>query len=419
MLRDSTRSGALGVALLLAASTIVNAQASDVGDSQPWWGWVLLGRAHPFVVHFPIGLLLAGALAELVQWLRGRPVPSDVGRFCLTAGLAGGALAVWFGTLNASHQSITGDSAEILERHRLFGWAVLVLGAGAWMSAVLARRRVSRGGAGIYVALLTLAASAVGVTGHFGGQLVYGSTYVSSVLPWNRPDAPPEAVASLAAPAVSPVQTAPAAEPVAGPQASSASPAAVAAPPADSRGRSASVPAGAPPAEVTPPPAAPAPAAPTQGPAAPAAVPAAQSTVRAAAPVAPVAAPPAGGAPAAAGAADGPAAPVVASVNFARDIVPLLRDTCVECHGPDKVKARLRMDSVAGLRAGGKSGPLFVPGAPDKSLMMHRVLGLDGEDQMPLDADPLTPEQIDLLRRWIAEGASFETPAPSDAQAGR
>ncbi len=74
------------------------------------------------------------------------------------------------------------------------------------------------------------------------------------------------------------------------------------------------------------------------------------------------------------------------------------------------------MDSVEALKAGGKSGPLVEPGNPEQSLMMRRVLGLDGEDQMPLDADPLTPEQIEVLRRWIAEGARFDsTPAVADA----
>jgi mono/diheme cytochrome c family protein len=101
------------------------------------------------------------------------------------------------------------------------------------------------------------------------------------------------------------------------------------------------------------------------------------------------------------------AAQAAANVDFARDVMPILEKTCVECHGPDKVKARLRMDSIAGLQKGGKNGPLFKPGDAENSLIMRRVQGLDGEDQMPLDKDPLTEAQIDTLRRWIAAGASF------------
>jgi mono/diheme cytochrome c family protein len=103
-------------------------------------------------------------------------------------------------------------------------------------------------------------------------------------------------------------------------------------------------------------------------------------------------------------------------IDFARQVEPIFRAACVECHGPDKVKARLRMDSVAGLQAGGKNGALFVPGDPDASLLMRRVLGLDGEDQMPLDNDPLTPEQLDTLRQWIAQGARYDARAATDSQ---
>jgi hypothetical protein len=52
-------------------------------------------------------------------------------------------------------------------------------------------------------------------------------------------------------------------------------------------------------------------------------------------------------------------------------------------------------------------GALVKPGDPENSLMMRRVLGLDGDDQMPLDKDPLTEKQIDTLRRWIAAGAVY------------
>jgi mono/diheme cytochrome c family protein len=113
--------------------------------------------------------------------------------------------------------------------------------------------------------------------------------------------------------------------------------------------------------------------------------------------------------PAAAGDAEPAAEATQAAdaVDFTRDVMPILKRTCVECHGPDKVKARLRMDSVEGLQKGGKSGALVKPGDPENSLMMRRVLGLDGDDQMPLDKDPLTEKQIDTLRRWIAAGAVY------------
>ena len=362
--------------------------------NEPWWGWVLLGRLHPLIVHFPIGLIVAGALHELVRWLRRRPVPSDVGSFCLVLGLVSGALAVWLGTLNASHQSITGDSARILEWHRYAGWALLVVGAAAFLAGRVARSRPGTPAAGVYTGLVAVAALCVGVSGHFGGQLVYGSTYITSVLPWTGGgetasasvvDAvstdPSEPLAPVVPPTLqvpSVIETAPAPPPTPVP-----------APPAEARPTTSSGPGDAGPSAVH---AAPADTAPR---------------------VPEVVGDPD---PAPGSAAPTPFAAANARIDFTRDVRPILEATCVECHGPDKVKARLRMDSIAALQQGGKSGALVVPGDPETSLMMRRVLGLDDEDQMPLDNDPLTPAQLEILRRWIAEGAHYTSRQGTDSQ---
>ena len=357
--------------------------------NEPWWGWVLLGRLHPLIVHFPIGLIVAGALHELVRWLRRRPVPSDVGSFCLVLGLVSGALAVWLGTLNASHQSITGDSARILEWHRYAGWALLVVGAAAFLAGRVARSRPGAPAASVYTGLVAVAALCVGVSGHFGGQLVYGSTYITSVLPWNggsdtaspsvAESVSPEPTVTPAPPALPALETAPAprSEPV------------VPAPAAEARAVTSSGPAEQRPAAVD---AAP----PETGPRVPPVVVSAEPS-------------PGPTVPTAFAAASG-------RVDFVRDVRPILEQTCVECHGADKVKARLRMDSIAALQQGGKSGPLVVPGDPETSLMMRRVLGLDDEDQMPLDNDPLTPAQLEILRRWIAEGAHYTSRPGTESQ---
>jgi hypothetical protein len=98
-------------------------------------------------------------------------------------------------------------------------------------------------------------------------------------------------------------------------------------------------------------------------------------------------------------------------VDFARDIQPILQNTCYECHGPKKTKAELRLDSVAGIRKGGESGAILVPGNSEHSLMVRRVLGLDGDDRMPKDGDPLPPAQIALIRAWIDQGAVWPNTA--------
>jgi len=95
----------------------------------------------------------------------------------------------------------------------------------------------------------------------------------------------------------------------------------------------------------------------------------------------------------------------VASVDFARDIRPILEANCFECHGTKKSRGRLRLDLKATAFKGGNTGPAVIAHNSDESLMVRRVLGLDGEDRMPLDEDPLPEHQIALLKAWIDQGA--------------
>jgi mono/diheme cytochrome c family protein len=95
------------------------------------------------------------------------------------------------------------------------------------------------------------------------------------------------------------------------------------------------------------------------------------------------------------------------AVDFARDIQPILQNTCYECHGPKKTKAQLRLDSAAGLKKGGETGAIITPGNSEQSLIVRRLLGLDDEDRMPKDGDPLPAAQIALIRAWIDQGAKW------------
>jgi hypothetical protein len=99
------------------------------------------------------------------------------------------------------------------------------------------------------------------------------------------------------------------------------------------------------------------------------------------------------------------------AVDFTRDIQPILEAQCYECHGAKKKKADLRLDHRALAMKGGETGEAIVPGNSEKSLVVRRVLGLDGDDRMPKDEDPLTAAQIALLRAWIDQGAPWPDPA--------
>ncbi len=100
------------------------------------------------------------------------------------------------------------------------------------------------------------------------------------------------------------------------------------------------------------------------------------------------------------------------SVDFNRDIRPILSDTCFACHGPDdhKRKADLRLDFPERALKGGKSGhPAIVPGKPDSSELVRRILSTDPEERMPPpnSGRKLSAAQADLLQRWVADGGRY------------
>jgi hypothetical protein len=115
----------------------------------------------------------------------------------------------------------------------------------------------------------------------------------------------------------------------------------------------------------------------------------------------------------------GPSATEVASSAqtqwpvYAEVIDPIFQRRCIGCHGPEKHKADLRLDHYAGLRKGGKSGPLFVAGNPSASLLIQRlVLPLEDEDHMPPKGEPQpTPLELGLLQLWISASAPEEFPS--------
>lgn len=100
-------------------------------------------------------------------------------------------------------------------------------------------------------------------------------------------------------------------------------------------------------------------------------------------------------------------------VDYARDIKPLLAQHCSRCHGVKAQEAGLRVDHRAGLLAGGDSGPALVAGDAAASRVMKALRGIDGVSKMPPEDEPqLTEEQVKLVERWIASGAT----GPSDEQ---
>src|SRR5215813_11895126 len=96
-------------------------------------------------------------------------------------------------------------------------------------------------------------------------------------------------------------------------------------------------------------------------------------------------------------------------VHFSRDIRPILNQNCMPCHGGVRQKNGVSFLFREEALGTGKSGKrTIVPGKPDESELIARVTSSDHDSRMPYHAPPLSAQQIDLLRRWIKQGAKWE-----------
>jgi uncharacterized membrane protein len=101
----------------------------------------------------------------------------------------------------------------------------------------------------------------------------------------------------------------------------------------------------------------------------------------------------------------------IADLRAFDDVVqPMLRDNCIACHGPEKSESALRLDSLAGLLKGGKSGPVLVAGKAAESSLVDRLrMPLEKKEHMPPEGKPQpATDQITLLQWWIDAGAPSE-----------
>ena len=105
-------------------------------------------------------------------------------------------------------------------------------------------------------------------------------------------------------------------------------------------------------------------------------------------------------------------------VDFAREIQPIFQERCLACHGSQTQLHGFRLDRRSDALRGGDSGvPAIVPGNSSDSLLLRYVAGLDPEVVMPPEGPPLTGEQVELLRRWIDQGAGWpQEEDPSEFQ---
>ncbi len=100
--------------------------------------------------------------------------------------------------------------------------------------------------------------------------------------------------------------------------------------------------------------------------------------------------------------------PASHTVNFSKEIKPILETSCNQCHGRGRAKGEFQIDSRETLFKGGATGPALVAGKSAESLIVELVAGLDPESVMPKKGTKLTPEQIGVLRAWIDQGAPWD-----------
>src|SRR6266699_6098874 len=110
-------------------------------------------------------------------------------------------------------------------------------------------------------------------------------------------------------------------------------------------------------------------------------------------------------------------APAIAALSptFEKDIRPILKAHCFECHGEgEKLKGGLDLRLRRLILQGGDDGPVLVPGKPDRSLLFKLV----HTGEMPKRDKKLTREQVALIKQWIATGAKTARPEPAEAGKG-
>ncbi len=100
--------------------------------------------------------------------------------------------------------------------------------------------------------------------------------------------------------------------------------------------------------------------------------------------------------------------PVPKGVSFKTDVVPVITEHCLECHGPNNPRAGLNLSTFVGWKRGGVNGPLLVPGAALNSRVIARLAANDAKVRMPRGRDPLPSQSLETIVGWINQGARYD-----------
>lgn len=93
-------------------------------------------------------------------------------------------------------------------------------------------------------------------------------------------------------------------------------------------------------------------------------------------------------------------------VEYRRDVQPILEKYCYDCHGAKQQLSELRLDRKDSVRQGALSGQIIIPGDAEGSRIYRMISGIDGMP-MPIGDPKPTRAEIDVIRRWIDQGAKW------------
>jgi uncharacterized membrane protein len=310
--------------------------------------WHFSGVMHPAVAHFPIALLMVAALVESWSVIRRQRKPMNTTLICLCIGAAAAVVASVLGWANADASGETGDTFNL---HKWLGIAVAGVAVVTLVMSFIVHRRETPG-AGLvwgYRGGVFVGAALVGLVGSLGGKLVHGDSYYDdAILALKRELS--EGVGEGTESAVTKVKKlANTAIANAGDTVEKVPPMVI--PPATTQSTGSDLPPASPDATVT---------------------------------------------------------LLGGRIDYARDIEPIFVAHCVKCHGDKKKKGDYRLDSFERVFAAGESGTVPVlPGKSDESLLVKVIEGKGdyAESIMPPKGNPLSFQQITLIRRWIDQGA--------------
>jgi uncharacterized membrane protein len=307
---------------------------------------LFFGRFHPILVHLPVGILVFLMVLEVLCFRRSGEAKHGASAFlALWFGSAGAVFAVLAGIMLSRGGGYGGGMFTLHQSLGIIGTAGILLGL---VLRLIGMTTENRGLIDGYRAVLLLSFSIMGIGAHFGANMVHGRKYLTQYAPAGIGEKLLAAEDWMIALVDRDKKKSTPSEP--------------------------SEPAESSPPEETPP-----------------------AGTTDTAPMPPASTPQ----PAPAPAAEGPTV-------FAGLILPILAEKCNNCHNEDKSKGDLRMDTYALLMQGGDSGDNVVPGKPDESLLITRILLPEDDDEhMPPEGkDQITPAELALLQWWIAEGAS-------------